>query len=128
MVAAILLGAMLHMYPGIALPWREIVIVLVLLPAMLVVSTGMQILAPRLIDVHPEWLNITRGQSGLRITGDRIDHIAIIDGPSPTLSVTYRVRRRAPRTRTFVLGPRVDRAALEAIVRQLADACARRVA
>jgi hypothetical protein len=127
-VAAILLGAIIYLYPGIMLPWREIMIVLAFVPVMFGMSTGMQIIAPRSIDVHPEQLSFTRGQSGARLTPQQIDHVAVIDAPAPTLTVTYRLGRRQPRTRTFVLGPCVDRAALEAIIRQLTDVRTQRVA
>lgn len=121
-ITGLLIAAMRFAYPGMWLPWPQIITGLVVLPPAMALMMAMTMLAPRHIEVRHDWLQFTHGQSALRIRASDLRGFSLNQNQSGAhqLSITFEPRRGLLRTRTCIVSPAVNRAALESLVVHLA--------
>lgn len=132
-VAAALVGVfimvLVRMYPGIVLPWPQIVWGLVLGPAMVAVALAAHTFAPCHVQVRGEWVQISLGQFAHRIARERVIGVEIVDPDAATeagsrLLVKYAKRNGKEGEVDVAVSRRVDRGALERALIELREGLA----
>jgi hypothetical protein len=121
-VIGIVIAAMSIAYPGMWLPWPQIISGLVIWPAAIALLMALTILAPRHVEVRTQWIQFTHGQSAVRIRAQDIRSITVEEREDGglRLRLDYTTRRGVRRTRECAVARAVCRETLATLVAHLA--------
>ncbi len=120
MLAATAIGAMYWAYPAIQLPWTQILLTPLLAGVLVGTCVLLAIFAPRHIDIRRDRIQITHGNSAVRINSHQLIDVRVEEGdPEAFVVVRYRRHDRSERTRRVAIAQRVDRDALSELLAEL---------
>jgi hypothetical protein len=123
----LVVAVMLLAYPGMWLPWTQLISGLLICPAMIAFGMGLTMLAPRHVEVRREWIQFSHGQSAVRIRAQDLRSISLEERQEGELRLRldYVTRRGMRRTRECAVSSTVCRDTLEMLVAHLSEDASR---
>lgn len=126
-VSTFLLGltviALFSVFPAPRFPWAKLASGVVMAPGLVALLMCIPVLHPLHVEVRRDRIRFMHGSTATRILAESLRSIAFEEREDGMLRlrVDYVTRRGIHGSRTFVVSPSVDRAALEVAVRRLAE-------
>ncbi len=120
---AVLIAVLLSAYPGLQLPWPQLIGAPLFILAMFFFGIVSIFLVPRHVELRPQWVQINQGQHAARIPAAQIRSISLVEREDGLLflHLSYRSSRGKERTAQYAVSPAVDRLALRDLTSYLSQ-------
>lgn len=120
---AVLIAVLLSAYPGIQLPWPQLIGAPIFILAMFFFGIVSIFLVPRHVELRPQWIQISQGQHAVRVPAAEIRSIRLVERQDGLLflHLSYRSSRGTERIAQYAVSPAVDRIALTELTSYLSQ-------